>query len=283
MGIIDNAKHIWRELNVAERLIVVNVAIFGVMLLLSLVASLCGIDLMRSVDWMVECPGSVVSLLMRPWTLLTYMFVHTDFFHLLFNMLWLYGFSSVFLLTSDSRRLMALYIAGGVGGALFFIVATMVSTPDFYEPTLVGASASVLAIVAATTIAHPDYRCRVMFIGDVAMKWLGIAAALLTLLGGGSFAAHLGGIAVGVGYGVMLRRGRDLSLPMLGAWDNMVRLVRSRPKGVVPPPIPGSMREREEAMDAILDKVRRSGYASLTRSEKAMLIGLSKTVNSDRK
>lgn len=253
----------WHNSSATVRLIIVNTGIFALIILGRLVASLCNSGIMVELMPLIECPDSMLMLASRPWTLLTYMFVHADLFHLIFNMLWLYWFGSVFMLTGISRQIYFLYIAGGIAGALMF-VAVGTAPPWHSYGLLAGSSASVMAVVTATTVLHPDYRWNMIIFGEVALKWVAVITIVIAMLGDGSRIAHIGGASAGIIYAVVLTRGRDL-LP----FSRVITATGRMLKAVHPASTrhPGS-RTNEEQLDEILDKVRRSGYASLSSSEK---------------
>ena len=109
MGIIDKLKYQWMTGSMLVKLIFINIAVFVLLHLTTLILMFTGIDA-STVLTEVELPSDMTALLRRPWTLLTYMFAQYDFFHILFNMLWLYWFGVIFLLADTSKRMLALYI-----------------------------------------------------------------------------------------------------------------------------------------------------------------------------
>ena len=119
---------------------------------------------------MFQTPSNIGLLLLRPWTVVTYMFLHVDVFHLLFNMLWLYTFGRIFLLFLDGRRLVGVYLTGGIAGAVLY-VAAYAFLPYFrgmgQTSYLMGASASVMAIVFAVSFYRKDYTVNLLFIGQI--------------------------------------------------------------------------------------------------------------------
>ncbi|GFI67999.1 hypothetical protein IMSAG192_01537 [Muribaculaceae bacterium] len=262
----------WHNSSATVRLIIVNTGIFALIILGRLVASLCNSGIMVELMPLIECPDSMLMLASRPWTLLTYMFVHADLFHLIFNMLWLYWFGSVFMLTGISRQIYFLYIAGGIAGALMFVAVG--TTPPWHSyGLLAGSSASVMAVVTATTVLHPDYRWNMIIFGEVAIKWVAVITIVIAMLGDGSRIAHIGGASAGIIYAVVLTRGRDLSA-FLSRYNCHRKNAKSSTSGFNK--ASGGSRTNEEQLDEILDKVRRSGYASLSSSEKKRLIDISR-------
>lgn len=223
----------------------------------------------------------------RPWTLLTYMFTHENFLHLLFNMLWLLWFGSMFLMINSNRRLLIMYLGGGIAGGLLYMMFCPL-IPGLYSQfsMLLGASASVLALMSATAVLLPDYKLHLFFIGDVKLKWMALAMIILAFLGlgggnaGGSM-AHLGGVAYGLVAGLCLRRIPANTPP------SPKRVKRKNPFKHLS--AQGAMRvaphnavEREKAdaarLDQLLDKIHTSGFNSLTRAEREELQALSSKI-----
>ncbi|HEY1024307.1 MAG TPA: rhomboid family intramembrane serine protease [Sphingobacteriaceae bacterium] len=228
-------------------------------------------------DWMEQqlaMPAFLPELPYRIWTVVTYMFSHRDLFHIVFNLLWLYWMGRIFEDFLNKRQFTFTYFAGGLAGALFFILAYNVF-PVFSVvlpySSLIGASASVMAIVVATATLLPDYSINLLFFGSVRLKYLAVVYVLLDIIAvagknpGGSF-AHLGGAALGYIYIVQLRRGNDWSKlfhrkPKLRPIRNEAASIR-RPASELPD---------QDVIDEILDKISRSGYDSLTKAEKEQL------------
>lgn len=161
------------------RLIYINVAFFALLHIATLVLTFTDIKPEYALTW-IELPSSPDLFITQPWTIITYMFAQYDLLHILFNMLWLYWFGTIFLLTDTSKRMLALYIYGGIcGGALFMAVYNLVPAYNYTLAWLIGSSASVIAIVTATAVMHPDYKVGLLFFGPVALKWIAIITIVL--------------------------------------------------------------------------------------------------------
>lgn len=273
-----NVIDILKSRRVLGYIVGINAAIYFIVAICMVSAKFGGSAASAFPLWL-ELPASPVGWLHRPWTLITYMFTHADFLHMLFNMLWLSWFGAILLERVDTRRLLALYAGGGIAGGLLYMAGPYL-LPGLYEPgsVLLGASASVLAIMAAAAILMPDYKLHLFFIGDVSLKWLAlamIAFAFLGLGGGnaGGQAAHIGGVAFGGLVALLMRRPRAA-----------VTRVRKEPKRRNPfeggPAHNPVVRARMDAerLDMLLDKIHRSGFNSLTKAERAELEDLSKRV-----
>ena len=234
----------------------------------------------------LSLPANLSVLMHRPWTAITYMFLHERFWHLFFNvwMLWFGGM--IFTRFLSQKQLALTYGLGGLVGALFFILAYNLF-PVFetvkHTAVAMGASASVLAILVAAATYKPDYGLSLLLFGQLKFKWVAIAFVVIDLLSisaenPGGHIAHLGGAAFGFVYGLILRKS-------LGQPAEAKRKKRKPKMEYTPyeeihdePQVPRSdeeynhqKAERERDVDAILDKIAKDGYASLTAEEKEFL------------
>lgn len=292
MAIIDDIKRTYRQGGMLLRLIYINIGVFLLLHAVALVAWLLGVQEPQSLLW-VELPSKFSTLLVRPWTLITYSFAHYEVLHILFNMLCLYWMGRIFLEYFYPKQLSGLYIIGGLGGAILYVLAYNVFPPLAHQHGyLLGASASVIAIMVAVAVYAPDYKIGLLFIGQVALKWVALVMVLLSVLGigatntGGNI-AHLGGALVGWWFTAAIRRGRDITAWLNASLDWLASLVRRNPRQVGGPVggtayRPGgnnrsSQSEPSEAdLDRVLDKIRRSGYDSLTDDERDILFRASR-------
>jgi membrane associated rhomboid family serine protease len=225
-------------------------------------------------------PSNLSDLLHRPWTLITYMFMHAGPFHILFNMLWLYWMGQIFEEYLGNKRALGVYLMGGLAGALFFILAynlsPLLANVSVGGGTLVGASAAVMAIIVATATLLPDYTIFLFLIGPVRLKWLVLFYVILDFLGiaslnAGGEISHLGGALFGFVYIKQLQRGND--------WVGFLnKLFRKKPKLTVVSGGGGKKANKpsQEEIDRILDKISASGPDSLTKQEKEILLRASK-------
>ncbi|MCM1503844.1 MAG: rhomboid family intramembrane serine protease [Muribaculum sp.] len=304
MGIFDTLRYRWRVSSMLIRIIYVNIAVFVVLMLLNFVCSLLNSAFASWLLTWIELPSDLGVFLTRPWTIVTYMFAQYDVFHILFNMVWLYWFGAIFLIVGDQRRLTALYVYGGVGGGLLFMLAYNF-LPVFagVHGWLIGSSASVIAIVAATAILHPDYKVGLLFLGPVALKWIAIVTIAIDFMSvtganGGGHVSHIGGAIVGLIYAMALKRGSDITRPFNQAVDSLVNLFKrlkpipreKRSYNAYRRPASGnngsaysggrsaSNRQNEAELDVILEKIKKNGYSGLTQEEKKRLFDISKKI-----
>ena len=290
---ITNLKDNFRRGDIVTKLLYINV---GVFLLVSLVGIVCTLFKVPPTPWVnyLELPAWVLVLVRQPWSLLTYMFMHANLLHILFNMLWLLWFGRLFLSFFSAKHLRGLYILGGLFGGLMYVLAYNVF-PYFEEAVfhsyLLGASASVLAIVVATAVRAPEYLVQFMFIGMVRLKSVALFMVALDLLfmtsgNAGGHIAHLGGALAGWWFASGLSSGHDATKWINGVLDWVDRgwkPTARKPKMKVhysdkqkDYDFNARKKERAAEVDRILDKLRKSGYGSLTEEEKKQLFEASK-------
>ena len=216
------------------------------------------------------------------------MFYHWDFLHLLFNMLWLYWMGAIILEYLGAKKLFGIYIMGGLFGALAYVIAFN-TFPIFANSVNVsfalGASASVLAITVAAATLLPDYPISLMFIGNVALKWIAVVSVLLDVINisgdnAGGHIAHLGGALFGFIYIKSLRNGTNLTKWLEYLMDRFSgrrgKMSVAYTKKKSDEDFALHKKAKQEQMDEILDKINKSGYGSLSQSEKDFLFRMSK-------
>jgi membrane associated rhomboid family serine protease len=295
MGIWDDIKTSFKSGNSLIKLIYINFAVFIFMTLSAVFGFLLrNPEIPDKTIELLSVPSSLSALILRPWTVFTYMFVHKDIWHIIFNMLWLYWFGIIFLEYLDQRKLVAVYIMGGLSGAVLYIVSFNIF-PAFAdvvnESVAIGASASVMAIVIAIAAYVPDYVVNLFLLGRVKIKYIALAIFLLTSVmdfsvNSGGKLAHIGGALFGYLYSLNLRRGRDMGRGLNKLIDNVVTLFRPGKKLKVTHKRPANeydynrmKNEYQAQINAILDKISKGGYDSLTREEKELLFKESQKKN----
>ena len=281
----------YKQGSVLLKLIYINVAVFIIIRLLAVFLTLFNWDTLNFLSY-VEVPSSLSVLLIRPWTLITYMFVHYEILHILFNMLWLYWFGVIFLQYFGEKQMGGLYILGGLAGAVFYIISYNVF-PYFsgHQGMMCGASASVIAIVVATAMRVPDYKVNLLFLGAISLKYIAIVTILIDLLSvtsgnGGGHIAHLGGACLGVLFMYRWKNGKDITRPVNRIIDYLATVfkpgikIKIKHKKNRRPETDMEYRERKNRenneIDAILDKIKKSGYNALSSDEKKRLFDAGK-------
>ncbi|MBC7890405.1 MAG: rhomboid family intramembrane serine protease [Ferruginibacter sp.] len=239
-----------------------------------------------------EMPAQLTKLSERPWTILTYMFTHTGILHILSNMLWLWAFGFILQELTGNKKLIPIYIYGGLAGALVFILANYLIPPlqPFIGTTsLIGANAATMAIAVSTTTLAPNYRFFRNLNGGIPIWVLTLIYILIDFAGIASQSAafslsHLGGGIAGFIFVFLLRKEKDGSIWMNNFYDWFMNLFNPDKKSNT-----NSIKEKvfynadgrkpfhktsnvtQQRVDEILDKINQKGYHFLTDEEKNIL------------
>jgi membrane associated rhomboid family serine protease len=273
------------------KLIIINVAVWLVIMVLEVLFDLFNASATEFfIEWLAV-PASIGKLILRPWTIFTYMFLHIDFWHIFFNMLWLFWFGKIFLEYLNQRQMLATYLIGGIAGAILYILSFNIF-PKFQDAYLqsvaLGASASVMAIVVAISYYVPNYKINLMFFGPVKIRYIALISIVMDFImirssNSGGHLAHLGGAMWGLYYIYMLRKGTDFStilnrIPRIKFSGYSSKSTKTKFRNVYTNERPLSDEEynirkksEQQRIDAILDKISKSGYESLSKEEKALL------------
>ena len=280
------------------QLIIINVAVFVVMGVIMVITRMSEMEgLWSLIHEQFQIPARFSEFITRPWTLFTYMFMHdlSGILHILFNMLIMYWFGRLFVEYLGSDKLIAVYLLGGIAGGVLYLLAYntipfFVSQSDAYRIGMVGASASVNAIVVATATLLPNYTFFLLFIGPVRIKYIAAVFVFLSFLGSvgnnaGGNIAHLGGALMGFLYMKQLQSGINWGGWITVTLDWFKDLFKEKPKVKVsyrkerPATTKSATPEKgytQEEIDRILDKISEGGYESLTKDEKEKLFNASK-------
>lgn len=296
---LDGTKAFFARKSVLQRLLLINVAVFILVNLTGLFFWLFkspnhpenapDISLLA---YLFAVPADIGALMEHPWSLFTYMFLHEDFLHLLFNMIVLYFSGRIFMEYLNDRKLLTTYIVGGIVGAVFYIGAFNFF-PVFDESIGVsialGASASVLAILIAVATYVPDYSVILLLFGRIKLKYLALIFILIDLLSikegnAGGHIAHLGGAFWGFVYVQLLKHGSMFSFNFGHFNMNWFKKIFTLRKSKNSNGSPGKSerpvtdeeynfqkKKQQEKIDYILEKISKSGYGSLSRDEKELL------------
>jgi membrane associated rhomboid family serine protease len=295
MGIRDDIKNTFRKGTNLTRLIYINAAVFLIISSAAIVGFLLKNPAVASKTLnLFAIPASLNALLVKPWTLITYMFTHKDIWHILFNMLWLYWFGRIFLEYLDQRKLVAVYLLGGICGAVVYVLSFNIFpafTGIVNESVAIGASASVMAIVIAIAAYVPDYTVQLFLFGRIKIKYMALAIFVLTSLmdfqaNSGGKLAHIGGALFGYLYTLNLKKGHDIGKGFNRIIDFFATLFKPRKKLKVTYKKPASdydynkiKADHQAKINLILDKISKGGYDSLTKEEKDTLFRESQKKN----
>lgn len=284
MNFQDQLRYRLQQMNEAEKLILINVICFVLPLFLKTLFYLFNIPSNVMIGWF-ELSTEWSDLLFKPWTILTYSFMHSGFFHLFWNMYLLYFASRLFLNLFSPRTFFNVYFLGVLLGGLTFMLSYSVFPAFQYaSPIMVGASAGVMAVLIFMATYSPDLEVRIIFF-NVKLRYLGIAFVLLDVIqipygNAGGHLAHLGGAALGYLYVKRLGQGVDIGLPFENFTNRVLNLFKKQSKLKTVHKRKASSNSKKKVttqevdqskIDSILDKISKSGYDSLTQKEKDFL------------
>lgn len=295
---IAGIKRFFFSKSMLSRLIIINIAVFLVVNIYFLFLSLMAVknDDLNIINWLAV-PSDLHTLLIRPWTLLTYMFFHVSFWHLAMNMLVLFFGGSLFKQYLGEKKLLSVYIFGGLSGALFYVVAFNVF-PVFQDKLLtsvaLGASASVMAIIIAAATYLPNYPVYLFFFAKVKMKYIAAIYIVVDMLSineksslydanPGGHIAHLGGALFGFLFILALKKGisfKRIFAPVKNLFRPRMKVKYSKEpfkkKPLTDDEYSYQKADHQKKIDTILDKISKSGYESLSKEEKELLFKSSK-------
>ncbi len=295
--LIEDFKSKFRNGNPITRLILINVVVFLVVCIFRIIAFLSGeSQLMHSVEIFLKnnlaLPLSFSGLALKPWTLITYMFTHFSLMHIFWNLITLYWFGELFINYTNSKKLIPLYLLGGIAGALVTILLFTI-IPAFHPylgAPIIGASAGVTAIIVATATLIPNVNMNMMFIGPVKLLYVALFVIFIDILNVASYdniggnLSHLGGAAMGFLFTIQYKKGNDMSKWITQFFNWISSLLKSGPKSKMKVAYKRKVSDEDynynkkveqETIDKILDKISKSGYESLSKIEKEILFKVS--------
>jgi membrane associated rhomboid family serine protease len=273
MSFLENIKSSFKSSAVLTQLIIINAFVF---LVLNLTYHLSK----KTIDFSdyLSVYSNPWEFLIHFWGLITFMFAHLELPHIFYNMIWLFFMGQLFNTIIGSHRLLFIYIFGGISGALLFFVVSL------FVPIgtdLIGASASVMAIVVALGFYAPNALVNVFLFGEIKLKWVvTVAFVLFSLIdfsiNTGGKISHVGGAIFGMIYGMQLKNRVDI-----GAWFERLFKRKSKLKVVYKARMTDedynyNRNVQEKTLDELLDKINKSGYDSLSQKDKETLNRLSK-------
>lgn len=281
--------------NALVNLVVVNVVLFVLLKFIYVIYQLSDINMASYVPTVLSwftLPANLETLAYRPWTIVSFMFTHEGVFHVLANMLWLWMFGYILQDMTGNRKLVPIYLLGGLVGGLVFVLSHYLFpslNQELATATLMGANASILAVAVATTSVAPDYRIFPMINGGIPL-WIITAIYIIInfagmpLSSGGHYLAQISGAVTGFLFIYQLRRGRDWSIWINRFFDWFNNLFnpekptgRKKKKDAFFYKISGQAPFKkfphitQQRIDQILDKINQEGYHMLTEEEKEIL------------
>jgi len=289
-SVFEDIKNNFKGVNSLTKLIYINVGVFLIASVLRVLSFLFMVNGWEFLSYFT-LPASIPLLIKKPWSIISYMFLHQSFIHLLFNMLWLYFGGQIFLSFFDNKKLISTYVLGGISGAVLFIFSFNlfpVFATALPNAVALGASASVLAIIMAIATKSPNYSIRLLLIGNIKLKHIAIVSIVLDIMSipqgnAGGHIAHLGGAFFGYLYVKQLNSGNDIANSFNKIMDNLNSYLKKDPKLKKAYSRKKSDQDyrkekvqNQAKIDNILDKIAKSGYEGLTKEEKDILFKASK-------
>lgn len=283
MSTFKDYKYKFNAFNAFEKIIAVNIIIFIIAALVKVFAKT------SNTLSFLKLPVDVVDFLFQPWSIITYGFLHYDFFHILFNLLILYYISRMLLNLFRPKMALSIYFLGIISGGLAFLLVYNVLPSEFLQTTggLVGASAGIRALIIFLGVYMAETEVRV-FVINVKLKYIAMILVALDVLGlftmnQGGNVAHLGGALLGYLYATRLREGKDIGkgfeklMDTVVGWFQTKSTLKTVHKKKRKNEFAGKTKNefntfnKQKKIDLILDKISKSGYDSLTAEEKEFL------------
>lgn len=290
MKLKDHIQYRIQQLDIVEKIIFINIICFVFPLFFKTILFLFSLSENFFVG-LFELSSSFQDLVFKPWTILTYGFLHSGFFHLFWNMYLLYFSSRLLLNLFNSKIFLKLYFLGIIIGGLIFILSYNFF-PVFQDanPYMVGASAGVMSVFIFMSTYSPSLEIKLILF-NIKLRYLGIAFVILDVIqipygNSGGHIAHLGGAFFGFFYAQRLQKGLDIGLPL----DNLVEKIsqlfirkskmktvyKSKDTSDIQNKKSTMVRDHQRRIDEILDKISVSGYESLSNEEKDFLFRIGK-------
>jgi membrane associated rhomboid family serine protease len=278
--------------NPITRLIIINVFVFLAISFVRIFVFLSGesgaaVSLEHFLLDNLSLPLSFSGMLYKPWTLITYMFTHFAFTHIFWNLITLYWFGQILSEYTSVKKIIPLYLLGGIAGAIIttLLVTIMPALHMYIGAPLIGASAGVTAIIVASATLVPEVRMNLIFIGPVKLLYVALIVIFIDVLNVASYnniggnIAHLGGALMGFLFIKQYKNGRDLAKPFNLFFDWLNRITSGNKtqmkvvhrKKLSDEDYNYNKIVTQKQVDAILDKISKSGYESLSKAEKDIL------------
>jgi membrane associated rhomboid family serine protease len=287
-SIIQEIRQSFKDGGNLVKLIYINLGVFLAFNVLRAILFLGGVDISASISRYLSFPAYLPNFASRPWTIISYMFFHEGFIHILFNMLWLYWFGKIFLGFMSQRKLLGVYIMGGIWGGLLYMLFYNIF-PIFSEALpasfALGASAAVYAVVFAATSYAPNMSLNLMFIGAVRLKYIAAVLVVIDIISiagsnAGGHIAHLGGALFGYLFIYFQSQKVDLAKPVYWFIDVFTTSASTQKRRNMKVDYSKATddyeynrlkADQQAEIDRILDKISKGGYDSLTAEEKKTL------------
>lgn len=293
---MSSLAYYWKTSNAAVKLIITNVIVFFGVHFVFMIFHLMDMKVVnRMIVDALALPAYLPKFIFQPWSLFTHMFMHQGIFHILFNMIMLYFGGRLFTYYLDDRRLINVYFLSGLSGAILFLLSANIFPlfrPYIQNYNALGASAATLGVLIAICAYRPQDKVQLFLFGGVKLMWIGIIIIAIDVLrftsgNEGGYIAHFGGAAFGYIFGVNMRQYKDVSRffqPVQNMFERLVHPQRKSKKSTTLKKVyvrksdatfNEDRAKKQRRMDEILDKIKVSGYDSLSADEKKFLFDMS--------
>ena len=283
MSFINNLKYRVELLNIAEKIILLNVIIFIIPFFIKTFFFLFNMESFDLIYWLKLSPD-ILTFIFTPWTIITYGFIHGSISHILWNMILLYFSSRFFLNLFSAEKFLNTYFLGIILGGIIFLFSFSIF-PVFKNSyaNLIGSSAGVMSVLIFVCTYSPDQEIRIIFF-NLKLKYLGIALVLIDIIqipsgNAGGNLAHLGGSLFGFIYANQLKNGNDIGLFfekfLFSFYKFFKKPVRLKTVHKNKNSNQTSI-DKQKRVDDILDKISNSGYDSHSKEEKDFLFKIGK-------
>lgn len=271
------------NVNIVEKIIYINAIVFLISYLFKTISFLTGLDETFIVTWFALSPY-FNSFIIKPWTIITYGFLHEGLIHILFNLIILYYIGNLFLDYFNRKQFLVYYFLGVIfGGLVFMLSYNYFPALKTRETFLVGASAGVTSIIIGIASLIPNYALRFRFIGEIKLLYIAIILIAIDIIqipngNAGGHLAHLGGALIGFLLTNKLNKGKSLILWM----ESLLQPKQKSPLSTIHKRDKSSVdkkensKDRQNRIDEILDKISKSGYDALSKEEKDFLFKVGK-------
>ncbi len=286
--IIEDIKNAWNKKdNGLIKIIIINIIVFVSVSFIQVILTISGLSsFFTLLINKLMLPASLSTFILQPWSIISYFFLHMNFMHILWNMLFLYWFGKIITDNIGNNALISLYVLGGIIGGLLYM-ATYNIIPYYgervSESLMLGASAGVFSVVVGSATLMPNYTFYLLLIGPVRIKYIALFYVLLSFFdvagsNAGGEIAHLGGAFIGYIFIKQLQNGVNIGegiINLINLFNKKKRKKESK-RDVSQDLRKGSIEPSQDEVDKILDKISDSGYSSLTKKEKERLFNASK-------
>jgi len=268
MELKDKLKYSLSVMGQLQKLIVINIIFFIIPLILNTFLWLFELKDISILDYFVV-EADLMSLIFKPWSLITYGFLHGSFSHLFWNMIMLFYFGNILVNYFGDKRLLNVFFNGILFGGIIYIISYNLF-PVFtgVSSKMIGSSAGVMAILFYITSYNPNHTIRFFFV-NIKLLYIAVFLLLMDIIqipvdNSGGHIAHLGGALIGF---LMFRSFKGIDFvdiyTNLSTRKNNKKIKRNKT-------FSGSNFDQKK-IDSILDKISESGYESLTKEEKNYL------------